>query len=399
MREDDDAPTKVDEPQPSRRRRRDPVSDRGRRPLTRSACGRWRIGYAVGRRRRGRHRARDRRDRLRARRDQPRHAAHGRRPRRRRSRSPTPSTALTQAWSSTDATAIGTPYSTAPWSPTTSTPCADATRTTGKQTWSYTRTDRTVCTAMQSQSVDRRGLRAERQLRRADRARLRHRRTPLDPHARQGRRRVQRTRRPTRSDGSNVMFVSRTSIYAYRGTADQGNGGLDYWTFHHVGCTINSAVLGTAGALISQTCTARGLQRHEVLRRRHAAAAARRDDRHDDKSTDQPRQIVNGTTSAPTSSRPRPADRHRARPATADAARCSTRRPASRTRSSRSPATRRAGSAGSRRRHRRRSDLDRRSHLRAEERRHVVRVAGGHRRRPPTVIGARANCSQARLAR
>jgi len=57
--------------------------------------------------------------------------------------------------------------------------------------------------------------------------------------------------------GGNVMFVSRTSIYSIApgGDADHGNGGLDYWTFHHPGCTINGAVLGTAGALISQTCS------------------------------------------------------------------------------------------------------------------------------------------------
>jgi hypothetical protein len=31
-------------------------------------------------------------------------------------------------------------------------------------------------------------------------------------------------------------------------------GGLDRWVFGHVGCTIHDAVLGSAGALISQTC-------------------------------------------------------------------------------------------------------------------------------------------------
>ena len=35
---------------------------------------------------------------------------------------------------------------------------------------------------------------------------------------------------------------------------DENGGGLDWWTFYHPGCTINSAVLGVGGALISQTC-------------------------------------------------------------------------------------------------------------------------------------------------
>jgi hypothetical protein len=33
------------------------------------------------------------------------------------------------------------------------------------------------------------------------------------------------------------------------------SGGLDRWLLHQPGCTINSAVLGSSGALISQTCT------------------------------------------------------------------------------------------------------------------------------------------------
>ncbi len=49
----------------------------------------------------------------------------------------------------------------------------------------------------------------------------------------------------------NIMFISPTSIYA---VADQDGNGIDWWSFHHPGCTINSAVLGVGGALISQTC-------------------------------------------------------------------------------------------------------------------------------------------------
>jgi hypothetical protein len=54
----------------------------------------------------------------------------------------------------------------------------------------------------------------------------------------------------------NVLLASRTSVYALSpaGTSDSGNGGLDYWTFFHQGCTIDGAVLGSSGALIAQTC-------------------------------------------------------------------------------------------------------------------------------------------------
>jgi outer membrane protein assembly factor BamB len=162
---------------------------------------------------------------------------------------------LTQAWTSTDATAIGSPLVEG----TVVTYDAHTMRgrdaLTGEQTWSYTRTDRTMCTAIQSQSV---AIAVFKLHGNCDEL------TALD--ATTGTRRWTRTLDKDGAefngpasyqvDGSNVMFVSHTSIYAVSigGTADQGNGGLDYWTFHHVGCTINGAVLGTAGALISQTC-------------------------------------------------------------------------------------------------------------------------------------------------
>lgn len=178
--------------------------------------------------------------------------------------SPSPAAAPTRAWWSTDPTAIGTPVVDG----TVVTYDAHTVRgrnaLTGAQTWSYTRTDRTICTAIQTQSVTIAVYRLH-----GDCDEL----TGLESTT--GDRRWTRTLDKDAAvfdgpasysvDGGNVMFVSKTSIYSLSvaGTADDGNGGLDYWTFHHVGCTINGAVLGTGGALISQTCRGEDCQQHK----------------------------------------------------------------------------------------------------------------------------------------
>src|SRR6478736_7428619 len=164
----------------------------------------------------------------------------------------TPSAALTRAWTSTDTTAIDTPVN----GGTVVTHDLHTVRgrnaRTGAQTWSYTRTDRSVCTAIQTQSVT---IAVYKLHGNCDEL------TGLDSAT--GARKWTRTLDKDGAEfdgpatysvvGGNVMFVSRTSIYSIApgGDADHGNGGLDYWTFHHPGCTINGAVLGTAGALIS----------------------------------------------------------------------------------------------------------------------------------------------------
>jgi outer membrane protein assembly factor BamB len=161
-----------------------------------------------------------------------------------------PSGQLTKAWSSADVTAIGTPY----YNGTVVTHDAHTVRgrdaLTGQETWSYTRTDRTVCAAIQNDGVTIAVYRLDGN---CDEL------TAVDTDT--GQRKWTRT---LDKDGAvfdgpatysvqpdNVMLVSRTSIYAL---ADQNDGGLDWWTFYHPGCTINSAILGAAGALISQTC-------------------------------------------------------------------------------------------------------------------------------------------------
>jgi hypothetical protein len=161
-----------------------------------------------------------------------------------------------QVWTSGDTTAIGTPY----YEGTIITHNRHTVRgrnaVTGKQTWSYTRTDRDVCTAVQTEGVTVAVFKLH-----GDCDEL----TAVDSGT--GKRLWERT---LDKDGAvfdgpatysvlpgNILFVSATSIYAIStsGTTDSNNGGLDYWVFHHPGCTIKSAVLGAGGALISQTCT------------------------------------------------------------------------------------------------------------------------------------------------
>ena len=178
--------------------------------------------------------------------------------------SATPAARLTKAWASTDTTALGTPVA----GGTVVTHDAHTVRgrnaLTGAQTWSYIRTDRTVCAAVQIESVT---VAVYRLHGSCDEL------TALDSTT--GQRRWTRTldtdgaafEGPVRYyvNGANLMFVSRTSIYtlATSGTADDGNGGLNEWTFYHRGCTINDAVLGSAGALISQTCRGEDCQGHK----------------------------------------------------------------------------------------------------------------------------------------
>lgn len=158
-----------------------------------------------------------------------------------------PSSTLTKSWSSSDATAIGTPYAGGTVITYDQHTVRGRNARTGAQTWSYTRTDRQVCTAMQDGNI----TVAVYQLQ-GDCDQL----TALNSET--GAREWTRTLFKDTAAFSgpatfqvqpgNFFFVSRTSVYSV------SSNGVDWWTFHHVGCTINSAVLGSAGALISQTC-------------------------------------------------------------------------------------------------------------------------------------------------
>jgi len=166
-----------------------------------------------------------------------------------------PATAPARTWASDDHTAIGMPY----WGGTVITYSAHAVvgrdALTGKIRWSYTRTDRITCTAAQIGGVT---IAVFRLHGNCDEL------TAVDSGT--GDRRWTRT---LDKDGHPVsgtpqftasqdtfMVTTPQVIYAISpdGTAGDGNGGLDRWVFSEPGCTINSAVLGSAGALISQNC-------------------------------------------------------------------------------------------------------------------------------------------------
>jgi hypothetical protein len=168
-----------------------------------------------------------------------------------------PGSTLTQAWSTSDHTAIGTPY----WGGTLVTysrhTVTGRDATTGKPMWTYTRTDRVTCTAAQLNGVTVAVFELNGN---CDQL------TALDSAT--GERRWTRTLdedgqplngRPSYSVAQYTFMLTTPSvIYAISpdGTASEGNGGLDRWVYSPDGCTINSAVLGSSGALISQNCTA-----------------------------------------------------------------------------------------------------------------------------------------------
>lgn len=167
-----------------------------------------------------------------------------------------PSARLTRAWSNPDHTAIGTPYDDGTVITYSTHAVVGRDGHTGTVRWSYTRTDRTTCTAAQLGGVTIAVFRLQ-----GDCDEL----TGLDSAT--GKRLWTRTLHenghpvigtPAFSVGSDTFMVTTPRvIYALSpdGTAAQNNGGLDRWLFAEAGCRINSAVLGTSGALISQTCT------------------------------------------------------------------------------------------------------------------------------------------------
>jgi len=211
-----------------------------------------------------------------------------------------PSATLQQAWQSTDRTAIGTPY----WGGTVVTFSADSVRgrnaATGAVTWSYTRTDRTVCQAIQDQGIT---VAIFELAGNCDQV------TALDSGT--GKRKWTRTldkdSQPLDGHPSyslsqfTVMLTTPGVIYAIDPT-----GGLDRWVYHPDGCTIHGAVIGAQGALISQTCahpkcdglTFCGSGPQLLLR---DASAGRSDDAKDRANPDRIKWNLIGTSAVPAS--------------------------------------------------------------------------------------------------
>lgn len=159
-----------------------------------------------------------------------------------------PGTTLTQAWTSADHTAIGTPY----WGGTLITYSKHAVdgrdARTGAIRWSYTRSDRTVCTAAQMSGLTVAIFELNGN---CDEV------TTLDSGtgARKWTRTLDKDGQPINGHPTflvtqyTLMLTTPDVIYAIDPVSS-----YDRWVFGQTGCKINSAVLGSAGALISQTC-------------------------------------------------------------------------------------------------------------------------------------------------
>lgn len=162
----------------------------------------------------------------------------------------TPSTSQQQVWQSADRIAIGNPQSggTIVTYSTHSVGGRDA--RTGARTWSYTRTDRDVCTAAQTSGVT---VAIYANHGNCDEL------TALDSGT--GRRLWTRTLdidgmpingSPSFQVGPTTLLVASHSV-VYAIATDSG---YDRWTYQRFGCRIGHVVLGSAGALISQDCSA-----------------------------------------------------------------------------------------------------------------------------------------------
>ena len=160
----------------------------------------------------------------------------------------TPAAALRAVWQTGDRVASGAPT----WGGTVITSTTDSVRgrdaTNGALTWSYTRTDRVVCQVVQDQGVT---LAFFFHAGNCDEV------TGLDSStgARRWTRTLDKDGQPLNGTPGfavapfTVMISSPGVIYAL-----DPSSGLDRWTFAQPGCTIRGAVLGSAGALISQSC-------------------------------------------------------------------------------------------------------------------------------------------------
>lgn len=212
----------------------------------------------------------------------------------------TPSTVLQRAWTRGEHAAAGTPY----WGGTVITFSTDGVRgrnaRTGATTWSYTRTDRTLCQVIQDRGVTVAVFELHGN---CDQV------TALDSTT--GARRWTRTLdedgaplngHPTYSvTADTIMLTTAPLIYAIDPLS-----GLDRWVYQPARCTISAAVLGSGGALISQRCTTPpcdGLDfcdsGPQLLLR--DATAARTDDQAHKTNPDQIKWNLVGSTAVPAS--------------------------------------------------------------------------------------------------
>jgi hypothetical protein len=160
-----------------------------------------------------------------------------------------PAGTVAKAWGTTDATAVGTPY----WKGTVVTYDDHTVRgrngSTGKQTWSYSRSNRTICSVVQD---DGRTYALYRVSGNCDQM------TVLDSGTgvREWTRTYDKDGQPL--NGTPTVIVGKdtlilwTSSVVYASHLDGYQ--YDRWQFSRAGCTINGVAYGSAGALISMNC-------------------------------------------------------------------------------------------------------------------------------------------------
>ena len=191
------------------------------------------------------------------------------------------------AWRTSDRIAIGSPQ----WGGTIVTydqhTVGGRDAKTGARTWTYTRTDRTVCTAAQLTGTvvavyENRGNCDELSAFDSDTGRRRWTRTldmdgmPLNGH-------------PSYQVTPYTMLIaSHSVIYAIDPVT-----GYNRWTYIRYGCTISHVVLGGAGALFRQDCTSTEACKDQKFCARGPQLVLRNgSDGRDDKSTKNPDKII-----------------------------------------------------------------------------------------------------------
>jgi hypothetical protein len=198
-----------------------------------------------------------------------------------------PSQNQREAWHTSDRIAIGVPQ----WGGTIVTydqhTVGGRDARTGARTWSYTRTDRTVCTAAQLSGTvvavyENKGNCDELSAFDSDSGRRRWARTlDMDGMPVNGRPDYQVT-------PFTLLIDTRSVIYAIDPVT-----GYNRWTYSRYGCSISHVVLGGAGALFSQTCSTTQACKGQKFCAPGAQLVFRNgSDGRDDKSTKNPDKII-----------------------------------------------------------------------------------------------------------
>jgi hypothetical protein len=224
----------------------------------------------------------------------------------------TPPTALPQApvaatvsprWTTTDVAASGTPYSGGTVVTHTAHQINGRSATTGSLTWFYRRSTRTLCDVVQAADQtfaiwQVKGNCDQLTAQNSQTGALQWTRTlSMDGHPVDG--------HPAVSYAASTLMIATPQVIYSIATGDAKQG-LNRWRFHRDGCTVNRAVMGDAGALISLSCTGQKCEAQAqfcangdllVLREPYTS-----DDNNDKKNPDKIKWMLKGSKLVPLSS-------------------------------------------------------------------------------------------------